>query len=161
MRKNMRHKKVEKRQIEGDRVYKNKLVAQFVNYLMKSGKKTVAQNVLYETFGVISKKSKDPILVFEQALQNVGPKQEVKARRVGGASYQIPIEIRPDRRMALAMRWIITAAKARSNKEFHSFSEKLAIELMDAVENKGEAIKKRDNVFRMAQANKAFAHFRW
>ena len=157
----MRHKKVEKRQIKGDVVYKNKLVAQFVNYLMKSGKKTVAQNVLYETFGILSKKSKDPVLVFEQALQNVGPKQEVKARRVGGASYQIPIEIRGDRRIALAMRWIIQAAKARSNKEFHSFSEKLAIELMDAIENKGEAIKKRDAVYRMAQANRAFAHFRW
>src|SRR3990167_2561616 len=157
----MRHKKVEKRQIEGDRVYKNKLVAQFVNYLMKSGKKTVAQNVLYETFGVISKKSKDPVLVFEQALQNVGPKQEVKARRVGGASYQIPIEIRGERRMALAMRWIITAARSRSNKEFHSFSDKLAIELMEASDNRGEAIKKRDIAHRMAQANKAFAHFRW
>jgi len=157
----MRHKKVEKRQIKGDRVYKNKLVAQFVNYLMKSGKKTVAQNVLYETFHILSKKSKDPVLVFEQALQNVGPKQEVKARRVGGASYQIPIEIRGDRKMALAMRWIIQAAKARSNKEFHHFSEKLAAEFVDAVENKGEAIKKRDNVFRMAQANRAFAHFRW
>jgi len=157
----MRHKKVKKRQIEGDVVYKNKLVAQFVNYLMKSGKKTVAQNVLYETFGILSKKSKDPVLVFEQALQNVGPKQEVKARRVGGASYQIPIEVRGDRRMSLAMRWIIDAAKSRSNKEFHHFSEKLAAEFMDAVDNKGEAIKKRDNVFRMAQANRAFAHFRW
>ena len=157
----MRHKKVEKRQVEGDIVYKNKLVAQFVNYLMKSGKKTVAQNVLYETFHILSKKSKDPVLVFEQALQNVGPKQEVKARRVGGASYQIPIEIRGDRRMSLAMRWIINAAKARSNKEFHHFSEKLAAEFMDAIENKGEAIKKRDAVYRMAQANRAFAHFRW
>ena len=157
----MRHNKVEKRQIKGDVVYKNKLVAQFANYLMKSGKKTVAQNVLYETFHILSKKSKDPVLVFEQALQNVGPKQEVKARRVGGASYQIPIEIRGDRRMSLAMRWIINAAKSRPNKEFHRFSEKLAAEFMDAMENKGEAIKKRDAVYRMAQANRAFAHFRW
>ncbi len=157
----MRHKKVEKRQIEGDVIYKNRLVAQFINYLMKDGKKTVAQNVLYETFDILSKKSKDPVSVFEQALQNIGPKQEVKARRVGGASYQIPIEVRGDRRIALAMRWIIQAAKTRSNKEFHSFSEKLAIELIDAVENKGEAIKKRDAVYRMAQANRAFAHFRW
>jgi len=157
----MRHKKVKKRQIEGDSVYKNKLVAQFVNYLMKSGKKTVAESLLYKTFDILSKKSKDPVLVFEQAFQNVGPKQEVKARRVGGASYQIPVEVRGERRTSLAMRWIIQAAKARSNKEFHHFSEKLAIELMDAVENKGEAIKKRDNVFRMAQANRAFAHFRW
>lgn len=157
----MRHKKVGKRQIEQDLVYKNTLVAQFTNYLMKSGKKAVAQSVLYRAFDILSKKDKDPILVFEKAIQNVGPKLEVKARRVGGASYQIPIEIRGDRRTSLAMRWIIQAAKARSNKEFHHFSEKLAAEFMDAGENKGEAIKKRDNVFRMAQANRAFAHFRW
>lgn len=158
----MRHKKVrQKRQIERDLVYKNKLVAQFINYLMKSGKKTVAQNVLYTAFDILSKKSKDPVLIFEQALQNVGPKQEVKPRRVGGASYQIPVEVRGDRRISLAMRWIINAARARSNKEFHYFSEKLAAEFMDAVENKGEAIKKRDSAYRMAQANRAFAHFRW
>jgi small subunit ribosomal protein S7 len=157
----MRHKKVEKRQIEQDLVYKNTLVAQFTNYLMKSGKKAVAQSVLYRAFDILSKKDKDPILVFEKAIQNVGPKLEVKARRVGGASYQIPTEVRGERRTSLAMRWIIQAAKARPNKEFHNFSEKLATEFMDAVENKGEAIKKRDTAFRMAQANRAFAHFRW
>lgn len=157
----MRHKKAPSRTIEPDAVYKNRLVAQFVNYLMQSGKKTVAKNLVYKALDILSDKSKDPITVFEQALQNVGPKQEVKARRVGGASYQIPVEIRGDRRMSLAMRWIIQAARSRSNKEFHSFAEKLATELLDAAENKGEAIKKRDVAHRMAQANRAFAHFRW
>jgi len=157
----MRHKKIPKRKIEGDAVYRNKLVAQFINYLMQSGKKTVATNLLYKAFEILSKENKDPVAVFEQALQNVGPKQEVKARRVGGASYQIPVEVRGDRRMSLAMRWIIKAAKSRSNKEFHTFSKKLAVEFVDAAENKGEAIRKRDIVHRMAQANRAFAHFRW
>jgi small subunit ribosomal protein S7 len=157
----MRHKKTPERKIDPDAVYRNKLVAQFINYLMQSGKKTVATNLLYKAFEILSKESKDPVAVFEQALQNVGPRQEVKARRVGGASYQIPIEIRGNRRMSLAMRWIINAARGRSNKEFHTFSEKLAMEFKDAVENKGEAIRKRDVAHRMAQANKAFAHFRW
>lgn len=157
----MRHKKTSKRKIEPDAVYRNRLIAQFINYLMESGKKTVATNLLYNAFEILSKKSKDPVVIFEQALQNVGPKQEVKARRVGGASYQIPIEVRGDRRTSLAMRWIINAARGRSNKEFHTFSEKLATEFMDAAENKGEAIKKRDITHRMAQANRAFAHFRW
>lgn len=157
----MRHKKPPKRKIEGDLVYKNRLVAQFVNYLMKDGKKTVAENLLYRAFDILSKKEKEPLLLFEQAVQNVGPRQEVKARRVGGASYQIPVEVRGERRTSLAMRWLINAAKARSNKEFHTFSEKLAMEFIDAAENKGEAIKKRDIAHRMAQANRAFAHFRW
>lgn len=157
----MRHKKTPIRKIEQDAVYRNKLVAQFINYLMQSGKKTVATNLLYNAFEILSKEKKDPVAVFELALQNVGPKQEVKARRVGGASYQIPVEVRGDRRMSLAMRWIIQAARAKSNKELHTFSEKLALEFTEAAENKGEAIKKRDIAHRMAQANRAFAHFRW
>ncbi len=157
----MRHKKAQKRQIEGDRIYNNKIVAKFINYLMKSGKKIVAEKILYSTFDILSAKNKNPLEVFEQALQNVGPKQEVKPRRVGGASYQIPMEVSVNRRMSLAIRWIIEAAKTKPNKEFHGFSEKLAAELLDASQNLGEAIKKRDNVHRMAQANRAFAHFRW
>lgn len=157
----MRHKKAEKRQVEQDKKYKNVLVAKFVNYLMKDGKKSVAQNVLYETLDIVSKKNKEPISLFEQAIQNVGPRQEVKPRRVGGASYQIPVEVRSDRRASIAIRWIINAAKGKSNKDYHTFSGKLAQELMDAAENKGEAIKKRDAVHRMAQANRAFAHFKW
>lgn len=107
------------------------------------------------------KKNENPVEVYEKALQVVGPKIEVKARRVGGASYQIPQEVRGERRLSLAIRWIAEAANKRSNKEFHKFAEKLAAELIDAIEGKGEAIKKRDNMVRQADANKAFGHFRW
>ena len=157
----MRHKKAEKRKTESDKKYKNLLVAKFVNYLMKDGKKTVAQKVLYNAFDILQKKNQDVIPVFEKAIQNVGPRQEVRPKRVGGASYQIPIEVRTDRRTSLAINWLINAAKKRSSKDHHTFSEKLAAEFIDAVENKGEAIKKRDTIHRMAQANRAFAHFRW
>jgi small subunit ribosomal protein S7 len=157
----MRHKKAGKRQIEQDKKYKSVLVAKFVNYLMKNGKKTVARNVLYSAFDILQSKNQDAISLFEKAIQNVGPRQEVKPRRVGGASYQIPMEVRNDRKTSLAIRWLIQAAKIRSNKEYHRFSEKLAQEFLDAAENKGEAIKKRDMIHRMAQANRAFAHFKW
>jgi len=142
-------------------VYKNKLVAKFINYLMKDGKKTVAQNVLYDALNILGQNAEDAVSIFEKAVQNVGPTQEVKARRVGGASYQIPMEVRGERKMSLGIRWIIEAAKMRSNKDFHKFSEKLAAEIKDAIDNKGEAIKKRDAAYRMAQANRAFAHYKW
>jgi len=157
----MRHKQAPRRDIEGDRIYNNKQIAKFINYLMRDGKKTIAQNVLYATFDLISKSKADPITTFEKALSNVGPKQEVKAKRVGGASYQIPMEVRPERRASLAMRWIVDAARARSNKDYKVFEEKLAAELMDASNEQGEAIKKRDSILRMAQANRAFSHFKW
>lgn len=157
----MRHKKVEKRITEADTIHNNRLVAKLINKVMKDGKKTVAQNVVYKAFAIIKEKGNGPISVFEKALQNVGPKQEVRPRRIGGASYQIPAEVRSDRRVSLALRWIIDAARARSNKEFHTFEQKLATELLDASQNQGAAIKKRDTVQRMADANKAFAHFRW
>ncbi len=157
----MRHKQALRRDIEGDLVYKNKQIAKFINYLMKDGKKTVAQNVLYATFDLLSKKNIDPVATFEKALNNVGPKQEVKAKRVGGANYQIPMEVRPERRASLAMKWIVEAARKRSNKDYKVFEEKLAAELMDAANEQGEAIKKRDSVLRMAQANRAFSHFKW
>lgn len=157
----MRHKQAPRRDIEEDLIYKNKKVAKFINYLMRDGKKTVAQNVLYATFDLLSKKDADPVMVFEKALSNVGPKQEVKAKRVGGASYQIPMEVRPERRVSLAMRWIVDAARARSNKDYKVFEEKLAAELLDASNEQGEAIKKRDSILRMAQANRAFSHFKW
>ena len=157
----MRHKQAPRRDIEGDLIYKNKQIAKFINYLMKDGKKTVAQNAFYATFDIISKKEADPIAIFEKALNNVGPKQEVKAKRVGGASYQIPMEVRPERRASLAMRWIVDAARARSNKDYKVFEEKLAAELLDASNEQGEAVKKRDAVLRMAQANRAFSHFKW
>src|SRR3989344_6159648 len=158
----MRHKKVKKREIEPDKIYKSKLVAKFINNIMFDGKKSVAEGVFYDALSLLEKKGQsDPLTVFERAIQTVGPKQEVKARRVGGANYQVPIEVRGDRKTSLAIRWIIQAATARSNKEFHTFSQKLAAEFLDALENKGEAIKKKDVMHRMADANKAFAHFRW
>lgn len=157
----MRHKKAPKRIAEGDKVYNNILVGKLINGVMQSGKKTIAENLVYKAFENLSKENLDPVQTFEKALQNVGPKQEIKARRVGGASYQIPMEVRPERRVALAIRWILNAAKARSNRDFKTFDLKLAAELKDAIENKGEAVKKRDTVQRMAEANKAFSHFRF
>jgi small subunit ribosomal protein S7 len=157
----MRHKKAPRRDIETDIKYHNKQIAKFINYLMHDGKKTVAQNVMYSTFDLISKKETDPIAIFEKALSNVGPRQEVKSKRIGGANYQVPIEVRPERRASLAMRWIVDAARSRSNKEYKVFEEKLAAEFMDASSDQGEAIKKRDSILRMAQANRAFSHFKW
>ncbi len=156
----MRHSKVtKKREVEADAVYNSRIVAKLINNIMKDGKKTIAQAIVYDTFELLAKKD-EPLSLFEKAIQNVGPKTEIKARRVGGASYQIPLEVRGDRRTALALRWIIEAARAKSNKDFHTFAEKLAAEILDASQNQGEAIKKRDNVHRMAEANKAFSHFR-
>src|SRR3989344_9601234 len=157
----MRHKKAPKREIEGDLIYKNRQIAKFINYLMKDGKKTVAQSILYSTFNLIAQKELDPVNVFEQAMDKVGPKLEVKAKRVGGASYQIPMEVRPERKSSLAMRWIVDAARKRSNKDYKVFEEKLAAELIDASNEQGEAIRKRDAALRMAQANRAFSHFKW
>lgn len=127
---------------------------------MKDGKKSPAQNVFYKAFEILQKNG-DPLQIFETALQNVGPKQEVKSRRVGGANYQVPQDVRVERRTSLAIRWIIEAARARSNKDYHKFEEKLAAEFLDASQNQGAAIKKRDTVQRMADANKAFSHFRF
>lgn len=157
----MRHSRVtKKRKIEADVIYNSRIVAKLINNIMKDGKKTVAAGIVYKTFELLAKKE-EPLSLFEKAVQNVGPKTEIKARRVGGASYQIPLEVRGDRRTALALRWIVEAARAKSNKDFHTFAEKLASEVMDAAANQGEAIKKRDNVHRMAEANKAFSHFRF
>lgn len=156
----MRHSKVtKKRQVEGDAVYNSKIVSKLINNIMKDGKKTVAEGIVYKTFEILAKKE-EPLSLFEKAIQNVGPKTEIKARRVGGASYQIPLEVRGERRTSLALRWIIEAARAKANKDFHTFEEKLASEIIAASENQGEAIRKRDNVHRMAEANKAFSHFR-
>lgn len=157
----MRHKKVAKRITEADKVYNNKLVAKFINRMMHDGKKSVAEAAFYGTFKLLESKNQNPLEVFEKALQTVAPKMEVKARRVGGASYQVPIEVRGERKVSLAIRWLIEAARKRSNREFHTFAEKLAAELTDAMENKGEAIKKRDTILRMAEANRAFSHFKW
>ena len=149
-----------RRMVEADPVYGNILVAKFINRLMRDGKKTVAQRVVYDAFELL-KKEGDPVKIFEQAIDNVGPKQEVKARRIGGAAYQVPQEVRGARRVALAIRWILEAAAKRPTAEHKSFASKLAAELKDAAQNLGEAIRKRDIAHRMAEANKAFSHFRW
>lgn len=158
----MRSKKAEKRIIPPDPLYNSRLLAKFINKVMKEGKKSTAQTVVYKALEIIKEQSKqDPLGVFEKALQNVSPKMEVKPRRVGGASYQVPIEVRGDRKEALSIRWVIAGARARSNSTFHTFAQKLAAELLDAANNAGSAIKKRDDMQKAAQANRAFAHFRW
>ncbi len=157
----MRHKKAEKRQIEPDTIYNNLLVAKLINYIMFDGKKNAAQQQVYAALDILKAKGEDPVKVMEKALQNIGPKVEVKARRVGGANYQVPIEVKHERRMSLALRWMIEASRKRSNKEYHNYSEKLAAELSDASKNLGNAIRKRDITIKQAEANKAFAHFRF
>lgn len=129
---------------------------------MSDGKKSIAQSLVYNALDEIKESTKqNPVAVFEKAIQNVAPKMEVRPRRVGGASYQVPVEVRGDRKEALAIRWILNAARSRSNTQFHTFDQKLAQELMDAANNTGSAIKKRDDTLKSAQANRAFAHFRW
>jgi small subunit ribosomal protein S7 len=157
----MRHKKAPRRQIHPDKIYNNLLVAKFINNVMEDGKRTVAEDNVYKAFELLKAKNEDPVETFEKALNNVGPKVEVRARRVGGANYQVPVEVRADRRMSLAIRWLLEAATKRPNKEFRSFAEKLAAEFIDAANNSGEAIRKRDNQLKQAEANRAFAHFRW
>ena len=153
--------KVAKRVLEPDPIYNSRLVTRFTNRMMISGKKSIAQSLMYKALSEIEKKTgKDPVGTFEAAIANVSPKMEVRPRRIGGASYQIPVEVRGDRKEALAIRWILMAARSRSNKEYHTFDQKLAVELLDAAENKGVAIKKKEDTLRAAEANKAFAHFR-
>ena len=154
----MRHAKIKKREIAPDVIHNNLLVAKFINRIMKDGKKNAAQSSFYRALELLGE---NPMEMFESAINNVGPKVEVKARRVGGANYQVPLEVRGERKNALAIRWIVEAARARSNSEFHSFSEKLAAEIKDAANNEGAAVKKRDNVLKMAEANRAFSHFRF
>jgi small subunit ribosomal protein S7 len=156
----MRHAKVAKRITDPDKIYNNVMVAKLINRIMEDGKKTVAESNVYNAFKHLEKNG-DPMQLFEKAIQNVGPKVEVKARRIGGANFQVPTEVRHDRRMALALRWIVEAARKKSNKEFHTFAEKLAAELLAASNNEGEAIRKRDVTIKQADANKAFASYRW
>lgn len=156
-----RAKRVTKDFIPADPMYGNRLLARCINRVMVHGKKRTAEGLVYRALDIIKEKGEDPIKVFELAVATVGPKMEVKARRVGGASYQVPQEVRGDRRVSLALRWLVTFANKRSNKEYKTFGEKLAAELMDAAKGAGEAIKKRDTMHRMAEANRAFAHFKW
>ncbi len=156
----MRRRKAIKRELIPDVKYNSELVARLINTIMSRGKKSTAQNIVYGAFELIQAKKPDmePMDVFNQALENVKPTLEVKSRRVGGATYQVPIEVDPERQVALAMRWITTYSRGRKNK---SMTESLAGELLDAFENTGSAVKKKEDTFKMAQANKAFAHYRW
>ena len=148
-----------KREIEPDIKYNNQMVAKFINKLMKGGKKSLAARILYNSFEIIEEKMhRNPLDVFEQALNNASPVLEVKPRRVGGATYQIPVEVASDRRVSLAVRWLLQSARNRPGR---SMAEKLANELMDAAQGTGATIKKKDDTHRMAEANKAFAHYRW
>jgi small subunit ribosomal protein S7 len=154
-----RRRVIAKREILPDPKFGSEKLAKFINMVMKSGKKSVAEHIVYGALDQIdSRKGGDPMEVLDQALENVRPVVEVKSRRVGGATYQVPVEVRPIRQNALAMRWLIDAARARGEK---SMPLRLAGELMDAAESRGTAVKKREDIHRMAEANKAFSHFRW
>ncbi len=157
----MRHKKAIKRLIEPDKIYDSVVVTRLINRVMKDGKKSTAEKVVYGAFALIKAKGQDPMEVFKKALDTVGPNVEIKARRVGGANYQVPIEVSAERKTALAIRWILEAAEGRANKEFHSFSEKLVAEFEAIIAGQGAAIQKRDNTHKQAEANRAFAHFRF
>lgn len=155
----MRRTKPEKRRTAPDVRYGSTQVSDFINRVMQRGKKSVATRVVYDAFELIEDRMKQPPLeVFEQAMRNASPILEVKPRRVGGATYQVPVEVSPERRMSLAMRWILAAARARHG---NSMAEKLSAELMDAANNTGAAVRRREETHRMAEANRAFAHYRW
>ena len=150
---------IAKREVLPDPIYNSKVVTKLINNIMLDGKKTVAQKIVYDAFAIVKEKEgKNPLEVFEAALENVMPVLEVKARRVGGATYQVPIEIRPDRRQSLGIRWLVEYARKRNE---HGMDEKLANEIMDAINQQGGAFKKKEDTHRMAEANKAFAHYRW
>jgi small subunit ribosomal protein S7 len=155
-----RRRRVIKKRIQIDERFKSPLVAKFITSLMRAGKKSIAERIVYSAMGLIGQRVQEapPIKVVEKAVERVKPLLEVKSRRVGGATYQVPVEVRPDRQVALALRWIITFARARKGKPMQ---ERLAAELLDAYKGEGAAIKKREDTHKMAEANKAFAHYRW
>lgn len=155
----MRRRKADKREVQPDPIFQDKLVTRFVNNLMRDGKKGVARKILYQAFEIIEEKTgEEPLEVFKSALNNATPVVEVRSRRVGGATYQVPVEVRTDRGTALGMRWIIRASRQRNDK---SMSIRLSRELIDASKNEGGAVRKKDETHRMAEANRAFAHFRF
>ena len=155
----MRKRRAVKRDVLADPIYNSKLVTKLINQIMKDGKKGTAQTILYDAFDIVKEKTgKDPMEVFESAMENIKPALEVKSRRVGGANYQVPIEVRGDRAQALALRWLVNYARLRGG---HSMAENLANEIMDAAKGVGGAVKKREDTHKMAEANKAFAHYRW
>ena len=154
-----RRGKIAKREVLADPIYNSKLVTRLVNSIMLDGKKGVAQKIVYEAFETVKEKTgNDPLEMFEKAMENIMPSLEVKARRVGGANYQVPMEVRPARRQTLGLRWLTAYARARGER---TMAERLAGEIMDAANNSGSAVKKREDTHKMAESNKAFAHFRW
>lgn len=155
----MRRNRAEKRTIQPDIRYGSTLVAEFINRVMERGKRSVATRLVYDAFDTIQERlGQEPLEVFEQAVRNASPVLEVKPRRVGGATYQVPVEVAPDRRTTLALRWMLQAAKSRGGS---SMSQRLASELMDAFNNQGSAVRRKEEAHRMAEANRAFAHYRW
>jgi small subunit ribosomal protein S7 len=158
----MRAKPAPIKNIEPDPVYGSVMVTKLINRIMKDGKKNAAMKQVYKTMELIKiKTNSEPLPYFLTALENIKPQMEVRARRIGGAAYQVPVSVRGPRKDSLAIRWLITAAKSRPSSEFHTFAEKLTAELIDATNNAGAAVKKKLDTHRMAEANKAFAHFRW
>lgn len=158
----MRTKKTHNRDTQPDSKYNSVKVAKLINYVMKDGKKTVAQKQVYAALASLAEQTKKDVnVVFEDVINAVTPQMEVRSRRVGGAAYQVPMPVRPRRGFSLAMRWLVQEANKRPNKEFHTFGEKLAAEMMDALNNQGGSIQRKETSHRMADANKAFAHFRW
>ncbi len=154
-----RRREVPKRRILPDPKYKDQTIAKFINIMMLDGKKSIAEKIMYGALDIIKERGKDdPVGIFNEALENVSPGVEVKSRRVGGATYQVPVEVRPNRQMALAMRWVVDASRKRNEK---SMTARLAGELMDASEERGSAVKKREDTHKMAEANKAFSHYRF
>lgn len=160
--------KIEKRKISPDPAYENPWIAKLVNKIMVSGKKSLAQKIVYEAFENIKKQGKDPLETFEKALENIMPKMEIRPRRVGGASYMIPMEVRGSRRQSLGLSWLVIAARTHHPSEFQDKPKnkpimiaKLTAEILEAAEGKGKAVSKKEEIHRMAEANKAFAHFRW
>ena len=155
----MRKRRATKRDVLADPIYNSKVVTKLVNHIMKDGKKGTAQNIIYDAFDIVKEKTgEDAMVVFEKAMNNIKPALEVKSRRVGGANYQVPVEVKPDRAQALAFRWLAQYARLRNG---HSMAENLANEIIDASNGTGASVKKKDDTHKMAEANKAFAHYRW
>lgn len=158
----MRAKRANNREVTPDPRYKSTKVAKLINYIMYDGKKTAAQKQVYTALELVAEKTKQkPLDVFDDVINQITPQVEVRSRRIGGAAYQVPMPVRPKRGQTLAMRWLVQEARKRSNKEYHTFAEKLAAEMTDAVQGLGGAIARKDTAHKMAEANKAFAHFRW
>ena len=155
----MRKRRATKRDVLADPIYNSKVVTKLVNHIMKDGKKGTAQNIIYDAFDIVKEKTgEEAMVVFEKAMNNIQPALEVKSRRVGGANYQVPVEVKPDRAQALAFRWLAQYARLRNG---HSMAENLANEIIDASNGTGASVKKKEDTHRMAEANKAFAHYRW